>query len=171
MTTPAEDRKYLETALPELKNYLLSDTLFYPLLQHPMPRLTLGGLLLAQRRLHAYEDASPLDFQLDALRNKWRAAWEQKAATELDSRIRLWSNYLNEYRYTPELSDYYAHEVRLRVMIGLLIAEFGDTDPGELMDLDQLLRSKFRNGEFVWDEALTREFSRDDFWFLYGSLQ
>ncbi len=170
MPTPVEDRKYLETALPELKDYLLSDVLYYPLTAS-LPRLTISGLLLAQRRLHAYENAAPLDFQLDTLRNKWRAAWEQKAATELDSRIRLWSNYLNEHCQTSELSDYYAHEVRLRVMIGLLIAEFGDTDPGELIALDELLRTKFQTGEFIWDEALMREFSRDDFWFLYGRLK
>lgn len=169
MSTAAQDRKYLENALPELQTYLLSDMLFYPLM-HSLPRLTVGGLLLAQRRLHAYEDASPLDLRLDTLRTKWRTAWGKKAAKELQTRLRLWGNYLNEYRQTADLSDYYAHEVRLRVMAGLLVVELG-AEPDELSALDQLLHSKFCSGEFVWDEALMREFSRDDFWFLYGELK
>ena len=169
MPTHAEDRKYLETALPELQTYLLSDTLFYPL-THPLPRLTLGGLLLAQRRLHAYEDASPLDLRLDTLRSKWRAAWEKKAAQEFETRITLWGNYLNEYQNNDDLGNYYAHEVRLRVMLGLLAAEL-DHEPLELISLDQLLRANFHSGEFVWDEVLNKEFSRDDFWFLFGKLK
>lgn len=169
MPTPAEDRKYVETALPELKNYLLSDVLYYPLTA-PLPRLTLGGLLLAQQRLHAYEDASPLDLRLDTLRTKWRAAWEKKAAHETESRLTLWGNYLNEHRHNQELADYYGNEVRLRVMLELLIAE-QDNVPDELTALDQLLRSKFRSGEFVWDKPLMNVFSRDDFWFLYGELK
>ncbi len=169
MPTLAEDRRYFEAALAELKDYLLSDILYYPLTAS-MPRLTIGGLLLAQRRLHAYENASPLDLQLDTLRTKWRAAWEKKTAQELDARLTLWRNYLNEYRHNDELADYYAHEVRLRVILGLLSAELGQ-EPDELIALDQLLRVKFHLGEFVWDEALSNEFSRDDFWFLYGKLK
>ena len=169
MPAPAEDRHYLETALPELKTYLLSDTLFYPL-THPLPRLTLGGLLLSQRRLHAYEDVSPLDLRLDMLRSKWRVAWEKKAAQELETRLRLWGNYLNEHGNNKELGNYYAHEVRLRVMAGLLSVELGH-EPDELVALDQLLRAKFCSGEFLWDQALSNEFSRDDFWFLYGRLK
>ena len=169
MPTPAEDRHYLESALVELKNYLLTDMLFYPL-AHPLPRLTLGGMLLAQRRLQAYEDASPLDLRLDTLRTKWRSAWEKKAAKEAETRINLWRNYLNEYRHNDELGDYYAHEVRLRVMLELLVAELGKV-PAELTVVDQLLRARFRDGVFLWDEALTSVFSRDDFWFLYGELK
>ena len=142
MPAPAEDRKYLEAALPELQTYLLSDTLFYPL-THPLPRLTLGGLLLAQRRLHAYEDVSPLDLRLDTLRSKWRVAWEQKAIQEVAIRLTLWGNYLKEHRNNEELGDYYSHEVRLRVILGLLSAELG-SEPDELIALDQLLRAKFR---------------------------
>lgn len=169
MPTPAEDRKYLETALPELQTYLLSDTLFYPLTQ-PLPRLTLGGLLLAQRRLHAYEDASPLDLRLDTLRAKWRAAWEKKAAQEFETRLTLWRNYLDDCREEESLLENYVREVRWRVMLGLLSAEL-PADSSALNALDQRLRAKFRTGEFIWDEALVSEFSQDDFWFLYGKMK
>ena len=169
MPTRAEDYTYLETGIESLESFLLSDLIYYPMTA-PLPSLTIGGLLLAQRRLHAYENVSPLDLRLDTLRTKWRAAWEKKAAKELQTRLRLWGNYLNEYHETKELADYYAHEVRLRVMVGLLVAELND-DPEGLTVLDILLRRSFRTGEFIWDETLMREFSRDDFWFLYGELK
>lgn len=169
MSSPTEDRKYLETGIEALQSYLFSDVTYYPMTA-PLPSLTIGGLLLAQRRLHAYESASPLDLRLDTLRTKWRANWEKKAAEERKTRFRLWGNYLSEYRDTKELADYYAHEVRLRVMLGLLTDELDD-DPEELIVLDQLLRANFRSGSFVWDEALMNVFSRDDFWFLYGELK
>ena len=169
MPMPAEDHKYLEIGLETLEAYLLSDEIYYPMTS-PLPSLTVGGLLLAQRRLHAYENASPLDFRFDTLRTKWRANWEKKATKELRTRLRLWGNYLNEYRHNEELADYYANEVRLRVMIGLLVAEL-DIEPEELIVLDQLLRSQFRGGGFIWDEPLMNVFSRDDFWFLYGELR
>ena len=169
MPTPAEDRKYIETALPELQTYLLSDTLFYPL-TYPLPRLTLGGLLLAQRRLHAYEDASSLDLRLDTLRSKWCVAWEKKAIQEFETRLTLWRNYLDDCREEEALLENYAREVRWRVMLGLLSAEL-PADSSELNALDQRLRTKFRMGEFIWDEALVSEFSQDDYWFLYGKMK
>ena len=169
MPTPTEDRRFIEAALPELQTYLLSDVLFYPL-SHPLPRLTVGGLLLAQRRLHAYEDASPLDLRLDTLRNKWRAAWEKKVAQEFETRLTLWRNYLDDCREEDTLLENYAREVRWRVMLGLLSAEL-PADSSELNALDQRLRTKFRMGEFIWDEALVSEFSQDDYWFLYGKLK
>ena len=169
MPTLAEDRRYLEAALAELKNYLLSDVLFYPLTA-PMPRLTIGGMLLAQRRLHAQKSASPLDFELDTLRTKWRAAWEKKSAKELDARLTLWRNYLNDYRNDENQADHYRHEVRWRVMSELLLDEISQGS-AELVGLDQLLRAKFQSGEFIWNDTLKREFPQDKFWFLYGKLE
>lgn len=169
MPMPPEDRQFLEAALPELQTYLLSDVLFYPL-THSLPRLTLGGLLLAQRRLHAYEDASPLDLRLDTLRDKWRAAWEKKAAQEFETRLTLWRNYLDDCREEETLRENYLREVRWRVMLALLVAEL-PADSSELNALDQQLRTKFQTGGFIWDEALVREFSQDDFWFLYGKMK
>lgn len=169
MPTPQEDRRFLEAALVELKDYLLSDVLFYPLTA-PLPRLTLGGLLLAQRRLHAYENVSPLDVQLDTLRTKWRAAWEKKAAQELGTRLTLWRNYLDDCREEEALLGNYPREVRWRVMLALLSAELPQ-DSAELNALDLRLRAKFRTGAFIWDEQLANQFPQDDFWFLYGKLK
>ncbi len=168
MPTPAEDRQFLEAALAEMKDYLLSDILYYPL-SGSLPRLTIGGLLLAQRRLHAYESASSLDFELDTLRRKWRSAWEKKAAKELDARLILWRNYLQDYRADENQADHYHHEVQWRVMLALLLDEIEQASD-ELAALDQLLRLKFRTGDFIWDDALKSEFPQEKFWFLYGKL-
>ncbi len=168
MPTLEKDQKYLETALPELKNYLLSDTLYYPMGQ--LPRLTIGGLLLAQKRLQAGNHGTHLSPKLDSVKRKWYAAWTKKSAREIESRLMLWRNYLNDYQNKP--SEYvadYPNEVRWRVMLELLIAET-DEMPPELKALDQLLHAKLRTGKFIWAEHLQKEFPEELFWFLYGKL-
>ncbi len=169
MPTPKQDLAYLETALPELKDYLLSDVLFYPLMGN-LPRLTIGGLLLAQKRLQAGTLGTHLYPKLDSIKRKWYVAWTKKSARELDSRLNLWRNYLNDYRKnSEEYATDYKHEVRLRVMLELLSAEV-DKIPSEIAVLDQLLRVKLISGKFIWDENLQSQFSQEEFWFLYGTL-
>ncbi|MCP4139261.1 MAG: hypothetical protein GY755_03035 [Chloroflexi bacterium] len=168
MSTPEKDQKYLESALPELKKYLLSDTLFYPMGQ--LPRLTIGGLLLAQKRLQAGNRGTHLFPELDSVKQKWYAAWTKKAAREQESRLTLWRNYLNDYQNRPtEYAADYPNEVRWRVMLELLIAET-DEIPPELTALDKLLRAKLKKSNFIWDESLQSEFDEEKFWFLYGKL-
>lgn len=168
MPTPEKDQKYLETALSELKNYLLSDTLYYPMGQ--LPRLTIGGLLLAQKRLQAGNRGTHLSPKLDSVKQKWYAAWTKKSARELESRLTLWRNYLNDYQNKPaEYAADYVNEVRWRVMLELLVAET-DEMPPELIALDQLLRTKLKESNFIWDVHLQNEFPENKFWFLYGSL-
>lgn len=169
MPTPEQDQAYFEAALSTLKKYLLSDILFYPL-TGSLPRLTLGGLLLAKRRLEAGNHAPHLTRKLAAVKEKWRAAWIKKAAAELDARLTLWRNYLNDLQNDPEeYATDYPREVRWRVMIALLVDEAEQTPP-ELAALDQSLRVKLRASEFVWDDSLKSEFDREKFWFLYGNL-
>lgn len=169
MPTFEEDQTYLESALPELETYLLSETLFYPL-TGSLPRLTLGGLLLAQRRLDAGNHAPHLTRQLDTVKATWRAAWIKKSAAELDARLTLWHNYLNDVQNKPEeYAADYPREVRWRVMLALLVDEAEQTPP-ELLALDQLLRAKLHPADFIWDAALESEFDQKNFWFLYGRL-
>ena len=170
MPTLKQDQNYIETALPELKNYLLSDILYYPLLGK-LPRLTIGGLLLTQKRLEAGTGGTHLYPKLAAVKEKWRAAWAKKSARELEARLTLWRNYLNDYRGDPKnYATDYEHEVRWRVIMELLSAEV-DQVPAEIAVLDQLLRVKFISGKFIWDENLQSQFPEDDFWFLYGKLR
>ncbi len=170
MPTPQTDLLYLQTSLPELKNYLLSDILYYPL-DGNLPRLTIGGILISERRLRDEKSATHLIPKLAAVKSAWRVAWMKKSARELEARLRLWRNYLNDYRKNPkEYASDYKHEIHWRVMIELLSAEV-EQIPAEIENLDHFLRVKFISGEFIWDENLKKQFPEDKFWFLYGKLK
>ena len=127
MNPVEKDKAYLEAGIPELGDYLLSNELYWPITArgYDLPRLTIGGILLAQSYLEARgERIESFVVQLDAVRSKWRVAWETKAGREVQARMRLWSNYLADYSQNPEgHADVYPHEVRYRVMLHLLLAE------------------------------------------------
>ncbi len=182
MSTQEKDQTYFQSGVQELSDYLLSKELYWPL-SSSLPRLTIGGLLLAQKRLEAravsvspaaQADFLDLESQLDAVRTKWRAAWERKAAREVRARYDLWENYLADYRAAPERYGVdYPQEVRWRAMLHLLLAEL-PTPPAEgtaLTSLDAALRAAFVPGEFVWETDLENGFPRDEYWFLYGTLR
>ncbi|NQU30215.1 MAG: hypothetical protein HQ525_06070 [Anaerolineae bacterium] len=169
MPTPEQDLHFLEVAIPELKDYLLSDILFWPL-GAKQPRLTIGGLLLAQRRLRAQHLGVQFHPKIAALREKWHAAWERKAAKEVNARLDLWRNYLNDYRSNPESHAInYRHEVRWRVMLELLLTDIS-ADLIELTTVDELLKGKLVPDKFIWKANLENQFSQDQYWFLYGFL-
>ena len=176
MTSVEQDKAYLETGIPELGDYLLSKELYWPISArgYSLPRLTIGGILLAQARLEARRERIEfLVSQLDGVRSKWRVAWETKAGREIEARMRLWSNYLADYRHNPENhADAYPHEVRYRVMMQLLLAELS-TSPAEqegLPQLDSVLRASLSPGDFIWEADLQPGFPREIYWFLYGKL-
>jgi hypothetical protein len=176
MTSTEQDKAYLEAGIPELEAYLLSKELYWPISArgYSLPRLTIGGLLLAQARLEArgehIESHLP---RLYGVRSKWRAAWETKAGREVGARMRLWSNYLADYRQNPEgHADAYPHEVRYRVMLHLLLAEL-PAPPAEqnvLTQLDGTLRARLSPGDFIWETDLEAGFPREVYWYLYGKL-
>ena len=176
--TPAEkDRTYLEAGIPELGDYLLSKELYWPITApgYDLPRLTIGGILLAQTCLEARgERIEALAVQLDAVRSKWQVAWEAKAGREVQARLRLWGNYLADYRQNPEgYVDAYPHEVRYRVMLELLLDELSTSSYGqeELSRLDIMLRANLAPSNFIWDIDLQSGFPHEVYWFLYGKLR
>jgi hypothetical protein len=177
MTSVEKDKAYLEVGIPELEDYLLSDELYWPITArgYDLPRLTVGGLLLAKARLEARgERIGSLAAQLDGIRSKWRVAWEAKAGRGVQARMRLWGNYLSDYRQNPEgYADAYPHEVRYRVMLHLLLAELSGTsaEQKELAQLDSLLRVNLISGDFIWETELQAGFPREVYWYLYGKLK
>ena len=171
------DKAYLKAGIPELGDYLLSKELYWPISArgYMLPRLTIGGTLLALARLEARgERVESLVMQLDGVRSKWRVAWETKAGREVRARMRLWSNYLADYRYNPEgHADAFPHEVRYRVMLQLLLGEL-PSPPAEqegLSQLDGVLRASLSFSDFIWDADLQPGFPREVYWFLYGRLR
>lgn len=176
-----EDLAFVKESVSELQAYLLSQEIFWPLGGNK-PRLTLGGLHFAMRRANALA-ASPADqstlsrlaAQLDGIRTRWRAAWEQKAARELRTRLTLWQNYLGDYRLNPEnYAEAYRHEVRLRVIADLLLPDLPVPAPESLallQTLDGQLRAGLLPGGFIWEKDLEPHFPQPAFWYLYGTLK
>ena len=172
-----KDKAYLEAGVPELGDYLLSKELYWPISARGFtpPRLTIGGLLLAQARLEAHGERieSPVA-QLDGVRTKWRVAWEEKTCREVGARMRLWSNYLADYRHNPyQHADAYPHEVGYRVMLHLLMAELpiSPAEQAALSQLDETLRTSLIPGDFTWEAGLEAGFPREVYWYLYGKLR
>ena len=171
------DKAYLEAGIPELGDYLLSKELYWPVSVRGfnLPRLTIGGILLAQVRLEAHEERIvPLVAQLDGVRIKWRVAWETKAGREIGARMRLWSNYLADYRQNPyQNADVYSNEVRYRVMLHLLLAELHEQplEQEALSQLDSVLRANLISSDFIWEAGMEAGFPREVYWYLYGKLK
>jgi hypothetical protein len=179
------DLKYMQAGLVDLEGYLLSNELYWPVGaaapagETHYPRLTLGNLLLARarlsgRRLSSGEraDFDDLKKRLDTIRQEWQVAWGQKTAREFGARLRLWRDFLDEYRKQPKANlDRYAYEVNRRVTLHLLSSETGEVPDEEkelLSGLDELLRAVFQPGPFVWDADLESSFPEKTYWYLYG---
>ena len=181
------DTRYLKAACEILEDYLLSKDIYRPIGvgaargEPPYPQLTLGNLLLARRRAQARAQTPaqethlrPLEAQIEAIQSRWRVAWENKARAEFRARLRLWGNYLDDYRRDPGLHvGRYSYEVGRRVLLQLLAVEaheLPDDQISLLGGLDKLVRAFFVAGEFVWDEELASSFPQERFWYLYGHL-
>lgn len=169
------DLRFLREAVSQLQDYLLSNELYWPL-SGSLPRLTPGALLLEQMRLDAsglapYE-LPGLNRQVENIRLKWRAAWEKKAAREVSNRMRLWSQFLADFTNAPEKNlESYRTEARGRAILQILLAEQPDLpEKAALPEMDGLLKSKLKPGDFLWEPELEPAFPKSDFWFLYGKL-
>jgi hypothetical protein len=179
MTFQNQDFALLEEGIQLLSAYLLSNELYWPL-KADLPRLTIGGLLLALTRTQVrtvssaeQAEVSRITSQVDAVRSKWTVAWEAKATRELGSRLNLWKNYLGDIRNaSSQYRQDYPNEVRNRVILELLLAELPKQPPeaAALAGLDVSLRKQLDAGDFIWDPELQVAFPQDKFWFLYGNL-
>jgi hypothetical protein len=181
------DLGYLKAAVDLLREYLLSDEIYWqlnasaPSGEPAYPSLTLGGLLIAQARIQARALTSRQQTQytqlvqkIDLLRTKWRSAWERKSKKEFQARLNLWRDFLDEYRRDPDdNADRYAYEVSRRVMLQLLEKEIDQLPKPEsvlLSGLDGILSGLLTTGEFIWDEKLASGFPRGEYPYLYGNL-
>ena len=182
------DLRYIQAGMEVMEHYLLSDEVFWPLSAHPpegtpeYPQLTLGGFLLVNERLAAYPTTHPQEVQLeqviaslDRIRSKWRVAWEKKAWRSYNFRLRMWGDFIEDYKYNPqENADRYLYEVRLRVMLQLLFAEAGGQHQAGidiLSGLDGYLKSVLVLDVFIWEPEIQKKFPMDIYWYLYGRLQ
>ena len=164
---------FLEHAVDEIKDYILSDQLFWPM---GSDRLTIGVLLLALQRLKTTDQGSDqklseMETKIAAFRIQWRTNWSNKALLEFKSRLRQWelalSELLSKDQEPPVL---YRHEVTLRVLLEILCGEMIQPDTQDIAHmnlLDQKLRSASTRHGFVWEPALEEGFPEQTYWYLY----
>jgi len=187
MKTFDYDFRYIQAGLEVLSDYLLSDEVFWPLsVRSPVgepdyPQLTLGGLLLSHARLEAYQKShdqtvqlDQLNSKLDLVRSKWRVAWETKAVHSFSVRLRMWRDFIEDYKSSPqENTDRYPYEVRLRAMLSLLNSESRGKNRAEvdlLSALDAYLKTILVVNSFVWEPGVQNGFPANVYWYLYGYL-
>lgn len=176
MNSPEQDKKFFEAGLQQLEAYLLSKELYWLSSVHTtdFTQVTLGSMLLVRERLKGWRmpGLTDMSMQMDTVRLKWRAAWDEKARREVRARSELWKNYLVEARHlrSPESARQYPYQVRLRAILLLLLDELRESPSDSLTALDAELHHIFRSGAFVWDASLAWNFPQESFWFLYGTL-
>lgn len=180
MTASLEhDWEFLHKGTADLKEYLLSQELYWPLSTGPgTPQFTLGNLLLAQARLSAVAwpperqaELQALNETVEGLHKQWQVTWSRKAKREYSARYKLWMNYLQEvFAETGRHSAGYASEVRWRAILDLLepdITEPLEVERQGLASLDGRLRTITHPGPFLWEPEVEPAFPRSSFWYLY----
>ncbi len=180
-----QDLKILEAMAAGMDEYLRNQSLFWPLPDTTMPRLTVGGYLLRQHRLVALRQLLALREQQrldDAIRLFNEAlvekvvAFEKRANDELHARLRQWSEYIRELRHESlAAGDYYASAVEIRAIIAAILAKLSmppyELDKGirtEADAYDKALHNYWQPGDFVWPEDWRSAYPPKDYWWLYG---
>lgn len=189
MASAEYDIRFYREGLTTLERYLLSDDLYWPSPatpphgEPPYQALTLGSLLLAQKRLSVLSlnkeeqsEVAKLQKIQSELKVHWRTAWEKKAAHEIRSRLNQWQNFIADYREMPAAhADGIVTEARSRTMIDLLLAEIHDRATHSeyekaVTGLDAGLKPFWHKGSFIWAPELASQFPPNSFWYLYGRL-
>lgn len=181
------DLRYLQAGLANLEEYLLGKHLYWeigisaPRGETPYPALTPGSLLLAQARLHkrtltGSEEAqyNQLTMEFETRRRRWRSAWERKAWRDFQVRLKIWGDFLEEYRARPQANvDRYSYEVTRRVQLELLKNQdliIPEPELEAMQGLDAILRHYWLPGAFIWEAALAECFPKPVYWYLHGKL-
>lgn len=174
MNSPEQDRKFFEAGLQELEPYLLSKELYWrsPVQTTDFTQVTPGVMLLVRERLKGWKSPGlpELSMRLEAVRSKWRSAWDAKARREVRARSGMWKDYLAEVRREPSAAfRQYPYQARLRVILALLLDDLREQPSEALSGLDDSLKRMWHPTAFVWDAALEWNFPPQSFWFLYGT--
>ena len=167
--------KFLEDAIEEVESYLLSKDVIWA--RSGRPSLSIGLISLDLRWLgslaHDQARLKAAESKLFAVRDKWRVAWERKAATELRTRLNLWRGYISDLEGRPGLGSSYPQEVRNRAMAVDLLDAAGNQPEVKMLAasldaIDSRFRGSFQPGAFVWEQVAESAFPSEPYWFLYG---
>jgi uncharacterized protein YukE len=163
------DLHWLQAAIPQLKDYLLSNEIFWSVGSDP--QLTLGNLLLAEAQLKAAGGDSKLLADIAAQKKDWHSAWQNKAKREFASRLRQWTQYLAELaEHRSRFAAQYRTEVRVRTLLELLAGEAPGLG-GQLATFDSQLKALTTSGDFVWGADAKTAFPKAKYWFLWVKVK
>lgn len=161
---------FIENCLPELENYILSETLYWQVSANMVP-LTIGNLLFENRVVYAYDRTASRVFKdrFAVMQAKWSVHWQMKAEREFENRLRLWTDFLEQSRNDGDMPiTYYRTNARHRAILAMLATEISkDEFTHQLSVADSLLRGMRRKKEFIWAPELQHAFPQNEFWFLY----
>ena len=184
----AQDLAILNEMAGHIEAYLKSETLFWPMGYSDMPKLTLGGYWLRQHRLQSLHHLLTADQQaqfatvmklFETAVTSWVVRTEQRAHTELEARLRQWSEYLRDVLAGKgtDIAGYPAH-VETRAIIAALVHQMQERpyrlDESllpKLIQLDKGLRARWADGDFVWPPEWQTAYPKPEFWWLYGRPQ
>ena len=162
------ETRWLQAAIPQLKEYLLSNEIFWNVGSDP--QLTLGNLLLAEVQLKA-AGGDKLMAEIAAQKKEWHTAWQNKAKREFTSRVRQWTQHLAELAEHPSrYAGQYKTEVRVRALLELLAGEAPGLS-GQLTVFDSQLKALTTSGDFVWGEDGNAAFPKNKYWFLWVKVK
>jgi len=163
-------RVFLENSLPELENYILSDTLYWQVGADSVP-LTIGNILFEIRVVSAYDRTASRSYEdrISSARFRWAVNWVKKAEREYANRLKLWTDFLNESVKDGQIpAAYLKTNARHRAILTILDEQVDLSEAKQTLALsDAILRSKMKNRGFIWDPTLQAAFPRDEFWYLY----
>lgn len=165
--------------------YLSTQSLFYPLDDIKLPRLTLGGFLMRQNRLLSIvhllpeRDAVRLAQSMVALREaaaRHVVQLETKGNHEAWARGRQWGAAVAELTENcEEFGTFYPTAVESRVMAQALVAFLANRPlrlsvgiEQELSSTDRRLLEQWRPGLFVWPLVWKAAYPETGHWWLYG---
>ena len=180
------NQAFIQAAIGELQDYLLSPELFWTLSVQPPPgsppflQLTLGNVLLAVDGLQAVDEqpgparwveTQRLVAAWEAARSRWPAQLERKALHELAARVRQWKSYVDDVLETRSAEDY-AGGVHPRLVAARLLDWLPDQPAAtetrtQLAQLDSRLAPYLEPGPLVLDAAMAVRYPADTFPFLY----
>jgi hypothetical protein len=182
------DLTYIQAALPDLKDFILSDQTSWPLtgMQRsqgiPLPDLSAGYLLLSLRRLSVDVPLeketglkNPLQEEFNQVITNWRSTWTAKCLKEMRSRVRIWEKDITDREINERAN--WAVLATNRTVIQLLKEELEGHSamPADLKNtlqiLDTALSSRFVHGQFLWSDELRSAFPQESYWYLYGSVR
>ena len=184
-TVLLHDLLILEEMAANMAAYLVSDITNWTIPRSNMPKLTIGGYLMRQHRLRVIQDRLQPDDQVRLFTTTQKfddtlvervVRFEDRAHQELHARIGQWINYLRDLggRVASE-ANYYAGIVDTRVVITSLIVQLQkhpyQLEQGvleEVNTLDNNLRVRLEDCEFIWDAVWKPAYPKEIFWWLYG---